>query len=148
MEGDSATPLLPQFYLLFTSILPLVNIFSFPLFNLNLTSASSRISNHGLETTVYRLLEFWLEIITFTRHFLPTNIASRDGCVLLILQRKKEARARGRSRMRFVHVALKVMLTLPANLGPPQRYFSYRAMLVAILTHPPLTKGAEVHSLN
>ena len=40
---------LPQFYLLLTSFLPL--------FNLNLTSASSRISNHGLETTVYRLLE-------------------------------------------------------------------------------------------
>ena len=36
---------LPLFYLLLTSFLPL--------FNLNLTSASSRISNHGLETTVY-----------------------------------------------------------------------------------------------
>ena len=53
-ERNSATPFLPQFnsflpqfYLLLTSFLPL--------FNLNLTSASSRISNHGLETTVYRL---------------------------------------------------------------------------------------------
>ena len=43
------TSFLPQFYLLLTSFLPLLN--------LNLTSASSRISNHGLETTVYRLLE-------------------------------------------------------------------------------------------
>ena len=42
------TSLLPQFYLCLTSFLPF--------FNLNLTSASSRISNHGLETTVYRLL--------------------------------------------------------------------------------------------
>ena len=42
------TPLLPQFHLFFTSFLPL--------FILNLTSASSRISNHGLESTVYRLL--------------------------------------------------------------------------------------------
>ena len=40
-----ATPFLPQFYLFLTS--------SLPLFNLNLTSASSRFSNHGLETTVY-----------------------------------------------------------------------------------------------
>ena len=40
---------------LFTSILPLFNLF-FTFLNLNLTSASSRISNHGLETAVYRLL--------------------------------------------------------------------------------------------
>ena len=39
------TSFLPQFYLLLTSFLPL--------FNLNLTSSSSRLSNHGLETTVY-----------------------------------------------------------------------------------------------
>ena len=51
-EWNSATPLLtsiltsfvPQFYLFLSS------------FNLNLTSASSRISNHGLEITVYMLL--------------------------------------------------------------------------------------------
>ena len=42
------TSFLPQFYLFLTSFLPF--------FNLNLTSALSRISNHGLETTVYRLL--------------------------------------------------------------------------------------------
>ena len=42
------TSFLPHFYLFLTSFLP----FS----NLNLTSASSRISNHGLETMVYRLL--------------------------------------------------------------------------------------------
>ena len=44
----SLTSFLPQFYLFLTSFLPLSN--------LNLTSAWSRISNHGLETTVYRLL--------------------------------------------------------------------------------------------
>ena len=52
-------PLLP-FYLNLTSFLPQSYLFltSFlPFLNLNLTSASSRISNHGLETTVYRLLE-------------------------------------------------------------------------------------------
>ena len=43
------TSFLPQFYLMLTSFLPL--------FNLNLTSASSGISNHGLETTVYIPLE-------------------------------------------------------------------------------------------
>ena len=43
------TSILLPFYLFLTSFLP----FS----NLNLTSASSRISNHGLETMVYRLLE-------------------------------------------------------------------------------------------
>ena len=48
-------PLSP-FYLNLTSILPLFHLF-FTFFNLNLTSASLRISNHGLETTVYRLLE-------------------------------------------------------------------------------------------
>ena len=51
-ERHSATP----FYLIFTSFLPQFYLFltSFlPLFNLNLTSASSRLSNHGLETTVY-----------------------------------------------------------------------------------------------
>ena len=42
----------PLFYLNLTSIWPLFNLF----FDLNLTSASSRISSHGLETTVYRLL--------------------------------------------------------------------------------------------
>ena len=42
------TSFLPQFYLILASFLPL--------FNLNLTSASSEISNHGLETTVYRPL--------------------------------------------------------------------------------------------
>ena len=52
-------PFLPQFNLLFTSILPFLKLFltSFlPVFNLTLTSASSRLYNHGLETTVYRLL--------------------------------------------------------------------------------------------
>ena len=39
------TSFLPQVYLILTSLLPF--------FNLNLTSASSGISNHGLETTVY-----------------------------------------------------------------------------------------------
>ena len=43
------TLFVPQFYLILTSFLPL--------FNLNLTFASSGISNHGLETTVYRPLE-------------------------------------------------------------------------------------------
>ena len=52
------TSFLPQFYLFLTSFLPL--------FNLNLTSASSRISNHGLETTVYRLLG------KFHQNFTPT----------------------------------------------------------------------------
>ena len=52
---NSATPFLPQFNLLVTSVSPLFNPF-FPLSNLNLTSASSRISSHGLETTVYGLL--------------------------------------------------------------------------------------------
>ena len=50
---------LPPSYLNLTSFLPqfcLFLTFFLPLFNLNLTSASSRISNHGLETTVYRLL--------------------------------------------------------------------------------------------
>ena len=40
--------MLPLFYLFFT------------FFNLYLTSASSRISSHGLETTVYRLLDLLL----------------------------------------------------------------------------------------
>ena len=44
------TSFLPQFYLCLTSFLPL--------FSLNLTSASSRLSNHGLETTVYIPLEY------------------------------------------------------------------------------------------
>ena len=57
-ERNSATPFLPQFNLLFTSLLPLFNLV-LPLFNLNLTSASSRISNHGLETTAYRFLVFF-----------------------------------------------------------------------------------------
>ena len=47
---------LPPFYLNFTPFLPQFNLF-LPLFYINLTSASSRISSHGLETTVYRLLE-------------------------------------------------------------------------------------------
>ena len=42
------TPFLSQFYLILT--------FFLPLFNLNLTSARFEISNHGLETTVYRPL--------------------------------------------------------------------------------------------
>ena len=48
-------PFLPQFNLLFTSILPLfLPLFSHLFSNPNLTSASSQISNHGM---VYRLLE-------------------------------------------------------------------------------------------
>ena len=39
-----------------TSVLHLFLTSFLPLFNLNLTSASSGISNHGLETTVYRPL--------------------------------------------------------------------------------------------
>ena len=62
-ERNSATPFSPQFNL-FTSILPLFNLF-LPLFNLNLTSASSRISSHGLETTVYRLLGNALISVSF-----------------------------------------------------------------------------------
>ena len=48
---------LPPLYLNLTSFLPWFTSF-LPLLNLNLTSASSRISNHGLETTVYRLLVY------------------------------------------------------------------------------------------
>ena len=51
-ERISTTPFLPQFNLLFTSIVLFLTSF-LPLFNLNLTSASSRLSNHGLEITVY-----------------------------------------------------------------------------------------------
>ena len=47
------TSFLTQLYLILTSILPL--------FNLNLTSASSGISSHGLETTVYRPLVYVLD---------------------------------------------------------------------------------------
>ena len=47
-ERNSTTPFLPQFCPLFTSILPIFNLF--------LASAQPAISNHGLETTVYRLL--------------------------------------------------------------------------------------------
>ena len=47
-----STSIEPQFYLVFTSILPLLNLFLY----LNLTSAQPAISNHGLETTVYRPL--------------------------------------------------------------------------------------------
>ena len=43
------TPFLPQFYLILTSF--------WPNFYLNLTSAQPAISNHGLETTVYKPLE-------------------------------------------------------------------------------------------
>ena len=49
------TPFLPQFHLFLNSFLPFLN--------LNLTSASSGISNHGLETTVYRPLEYMQERI-------------------------------------------------------------------------------------
>ena len=47
------TSCVPQFYLIETSRF---NPLLLALFNLNLTSALSGISNHGLETTVYRLL--------------------------------------------------------------------------------------------
>ena len=51
---------LPPFSLALTSFLPqfylILNLF-LPPFNLNLTSASSGISNHGLETMVYIPLE-------------------------------------------------------------------------------------------
>ena len=43
----------PRFYLCFTSILPPFNLF----FTSILTSAQRAISNHGLETTVYKPLE-------------------------------------------------------------------------------------------
>ena len=51
------TSFLPQFHLLFTLISPPLNL-NFTSFDLNLTSASLWISNHGLETTVYRLVGF------------------------------------------------------------------------------------------
>ena len=58
---------LPPFYLSFTSILPqfYLNLTPFlPLFNLFLTSfltpSEPTISNHGLETTVYRPLGYAL----------------------------------------------------------------------------------------
>ena len=59
LSGDRIP--LPPFYLNLTSLLPqcyLILTSFLPLFNLNLTSASSGISNHGLETTVYRPLDF------------------------------------------------------------------------------------------
>ena len=52
------TYFLPQFCLCLTSFLPF--------FNLNLTSASLQISNHGLETTVCRLLGFKVEKARFS----------------------------------------------------------------------------------
>ena len=53
---------LPPFYLNLTSFLPQFYLFlaSFlPSLSLDLTSAPPRISSHGLETTVYRLLDNW-----------------------------------------------------------------------------------------
>ena len=74
--SNSATPFnlnltsfLHQFYLILTSCLPL--------FNLNLTSASSGISNHGLETTVYTRLGFgWIK----KAHRNQTNLLISSDC--------------------------------------------------------------------
>ena len=55
---------------------------SLPLFNLNLTSASSGISNHGLETTVYIPLEItpWHETNT---QIIPQGAGANTGAACL-----------------------------------------------------------------
>ena len=66
---------LPQLYLILTYFLLL--------FNLNLTSASSGISNHGLETTVYRPLVTGRKIFMFLCLFSPDyyEVDILDYCV-------------------------------------------------------------------
>ena len=81
----SATPFLPQFNPLFTSVYLFLTS-SLPLFNLNLTSASSGISNHFLETTVYKpldLLRWHVCRANFARKiffFLELLELSYEGC--------------------------------------------------------------------
>ena len=73
------TSFLPQFYLFLTSFLPF--------FNLNLTSASSRISNHGLETTVYRLLAFCAKQTFLQGNGLPSAVLQGNGLPSAVVTR-------------------------------------------------------------
>ena len=76
LEIEFRYPLLPQFNLNLTSFLPHFNLL-LPPFNLNLTSASSEISNHGLETTVYRPLGGCLQQPGTAKQFAAKSIANR-----------------------------------------------------------------------
>ena len=104
----SASPFLPQFNPPFTSVLLLLTSF-LPLLNLNLTSASSGISNHGLETTVYKPLVQFLPQITLQKTV--HACACVPTCVCVCLRHTTAAHLHIRSRTELHHQVI-VLLAL------------------------------------
>ena len=78
-----------HFNLNFNSVLPLLYLFKTSFFYIIVTPARLAIPNHGLETTVYRLLETWLfqtwlfAIFTRKRSFALFCALLRSQCALL-----------------------------------------------------------------